>query len=322
MLEIAFSRSVQGCLRVAQHCGLQAILGVSLICKDGTQSTRPELRAARRQAEQEARHRQAEAVPLGGTARDVYGFPLCLSVGPIAGEPLGPERKAILTRLCRAVNPRGEAKAEALLTQAVEQFRSLLERMAQEEPLRVWYSEQPDERCGLSWLCWELQRRGIRAPVYLMSLPQLEQRTDGTLIRYSGWGEIEPDRFSALLSHQREAGPVLQTALAREWEQLRQKNGPLRAVVNGRLCTVPEDFYDCFLRQALADQPEEFHQGHVIGTLLSRDLPGISDCWLALRMEAMLENGELEQVSEAPADSPSYHRRLRKTALFRAKKIF
>lgn len=318
MLEIAFSQSVQGCLRMAQHCDSQALMGVSLVCEDGSRPTRSELRAARRQAEQEVRRRQAEAVPLGGTARDVYGFPLYLSVGPIAGEPLGPERRSVLARLCSAANPRGEADAEALLAQTVEQFRSLLERLKQGEALRIWYSDQPDERCGLSWLCWELRRRGIQSPVHLMVLPPLEQRPDGTLIRYSGWGEVEPGRFGALLSHQREAGPVLQSALAREWEQLRLENGPLRAVVNGQLCTVPMDFYDFFLRRELAAQPEEFHQAQAIGLALGKYLPGISDCWLALRMETMLERGELEAVTEAPPEGPVYHRCLRKTAAFQA----
>ena len=322
MLEIAFSQSVQGCLRVAQRCGPQAILGVTFVREDGMRPTRAELRTARRQAEQEIQRQQAEAVPLGGTAGDVYGFPLSLSVGPISGEPLGPERKATLARLCKAADPRGEAEAEALLTWTVEQFRSLLERLEQGEAVRLWYSDQPDERCGLSWLCWELQRRGIQAPVQLVGLPPLEQRPDGTLIRYSGWGEVEPGRFGAYLSFQREAGPTLRSALAREWEQLRRENGPLRAVVNGRLCTVPADFYDSFLRRELAAQPEEFHQGQVIGAILGRDLPGISDCWLALRMEVMLQSGELEAVTAAPEDGPAYHRRLRKTASFHgAKKI-
>ena len=94
----------------------------------------------------------------------------------------------------------------------------------------------------------------------------------------------------------------------------------MRAVVNGRLCTVPADFYDSFLRRELAAQPEEFHQGQVIGAILGRDLPGISDCWLALRMEVMLQSGELEAVTAAPEDGLVYHRRLRKTASFHGAK--
>ena len=102
-----------------------------------------------------------------------------------------------------------------------------------------------------------------------------------------------------------------------EWEALRQENGPLRAVVNGYLRAVPADFYDHALRRVLAEQPEEFHQARAIGLALGKYLPGISDCWLALRMEELLKNGELEAVTEAPEGGPAYHRLLRKTAAFR-----
>lgn len=315
MLEIAFSESAQGGLRMAQSRCASTAFGIILSHEDGTRPTRAELRAARRQAEQDARRRQAEAVPLDGGI--VLGFPLVLSVGDIAGEPLGPERKAVLTRLYGAAAP-GRQIAEELMGHAAEGFRSLLAQLDQGESLRVWYSDQPDERCGLSWLCWELRRRGIQAPVHLVELPRWEERSDNALVRYISWGEMEPERFGAHVSRQREASPVLRSALAREWETLRQENGPLRAVVNGHLRTAPTDFYDFALRRVLAEQPEEFHQARAIGLALGKYLPGISDCWLALRMEEMLKNGELEVVTEAPEDGPAYRRHLRKTAAFRA----
>ena len=318
MLEIAFSESAQGGLRMAQSCCAPTAFGVVFAHEDGSRPSRTELRAARRQAERNTRRRWAEAVPLGGRAGDVYGFPLCLSAGDIAGEPLGPERKAVLTRLYGAAFPQGETAAAELMDHAAEQYRALLERLRQGEAVRVWYSDQPDERCGLSWLSWELRRRGLQVPVYLVDLPRYEERNDGTLVRYISWGEMEPERFGTYVSRQREASPVLRSALAQEWETLRQENGPLRAVVNGRLCTVSADFYDFALRRVLAEQPEEFHQARAIGLALGKYLPGISDCYLALRMEAMLARGELEVVAAAPEDGPAYHRRLRKTAAFRS----
>lgn len=315
MLEIAFSESAEGGLRMAQSRSVSCAGAFIAIHEDGSRLTRAELRAARRQAEQNARRRRAEAVPLDGGI--VFGFPLVLSVGDITGEPLGPERKEVLTRLYGAAAP-GRQIAEALMDHAAEGFRSLLAQLGQGESLRVWYSDQPDERCGLSWLCWELQRRGIQAQVHLVDLPRWVERSDGTVVRHISWGEMEPGKFGVHVSRQREAGPVLRSALAREWEHLRQENGPLRAVVNGYLRTVPADFYDDALRRALAEQPEEFHQARAIGLTLGKYLPGISDCWLALRMEAMLERGELETVTEAPEDGPAYHRLLRKTTAFRA----
>jgi hypothetical protein len=124
--------------------------------EDGSRLTRAELRAARRQAEQDARRRQAEAVPLDGGI--VFGFPLVLSTGDIAGEPLGPERKEVLTRLYGAAAP-GRQIAEALTDHAAE------------DSAPVAQLDGGDPACGtaispmsgaLSWLCWELQAGGSR----------------------------------------------------------------------------------------------------------------------------------------------------------------
>ena len=97
MLEIAFSESAEGGLRMAQSRSVSCAGAFFAVHEDGSRLTRAQLRAARRQAELEARRRQAEAVHLDGGI--VFGFPLVLSVGDIAGEPLGPERTNVLTQL-------------------------------------------------------------------------------------------------------------------------------------------------------------------------------------------------------------------------------
>ncbi|MFQ8898964.1 MAG: DUF3658 domain-containing protein [[Clostridium] scindens] len=39
---------------------------------------------------------------------------------------------------------------------------------------------------------------------------------------------------------------------------------------------------------------------------------GISDGWLAMRIEKMIENGKLQIITNAPSDCPAYHRVIRK----------
>ena len=89
----------------------------------------------------------------------------------------------------------------------------------------------------------------------------------------------------------------------------------MRAVVNGQLMGVPADFYDGFIRWAIAAADREFHQGQLIGRVLGYQL-GIGDAWVALRMEEMLRRGLLEAVTQAPPDRPAYHRILRRTEAF------
>lgn len=69
-----------------------------------------------------------------------------------------------------------------------------------------------------------------------------------------------------------------------------------------RLRRLPEDAYDVSIRRALAEAPREFREGRLIGDILGRCALGISDGWLAMRIEAMVQSGELAVAREAEAD--------------------
>ena len=53
-----------------------------------------------------------------------------------------------------------------------------------------------------------------------------------------------------------------------EWLPLREENAPLRAVINGQLHRVGEDFYDPFIRARIPDGA--FQVAQLIGEVLGR----------------------------------------------------
>ena len=69
-----------------------------------------------------------------------------------------------------------------------------------------------------------------------------------------------------------------------------------------RLRRLPEDAYDVSIRRALAEAPREFREGRLIGDILGRYGLGVGDGWLAMRIEAMVQSGELAVAREAKAD--------------------
>ena len=69
-----------------------------------------------------------------------------------------------------------------------------------------------------------------------------------------------------------------------------------------RLRSLPEDAYDFSIRRALAEAPREFREGRLIGDILGRYALDVSDGWLAMRIEAMVQSGELAVAREAKAD--------------------
>ena len=320
MVEVVFGASARGSLRVAQHYGQgpwhSPAIG-AVLRSDGQPPSKEELRAVQRRAAERSRREWEEAVPLGGNPDDVYCLELVLSVGDISEEMPGPLRQQALEELIRAASTAEEARREVRKLWKIfqETLSAVIARSAAGEAVRVWYSRQPDELCGMCFLLERLQSAGAAGPVSLVELPRWGERPDGTMVHWIGCGEVSPGEWGHLLTEECIPSQARRRFLANCWRELRHQNTPLRAVVNGQLMGVPADFYDGFIRQEIAAADREFRQAHVIGAVLGRGL-GIGDAWVALRMEKMLRAGELEVVSQAPPEGPVYRRILRRTETF------
>ncbi|WP_196591330.1 DUF3658 domain-containing protein [Pectinatus frisingensis] len=176
----------------------------------------------------------------------------------------------------------------------------------------MWYSNQPDEICGLYWFINLLKSwKQPSIKVALIKLPEWEIG-DATIIRHSGWGEVEPEKWHNYLGLQETAPEAPINAIALRWSELQKENAPLRSVINGRLQSVPESFYDDFILREIALEKDEFREANLIGKILGKYQLGIGDGWLALRIEKIICAGNLEVVTSAPKDGPSYHRVLKK----------
>ena len=320
MVEVVFGPSARGSLRQAQHYGKgpwhSPAIG-AVLRSDGQPLSKEELRAVQRRAVERSRREWEEAVPLGGEPSDVYCLDLVLSVGDISEEMPGLLRRQALEKLICGSVPEEEARKQIqrLWEESQEALSSVVARSVAGETVRVWYSQQPDELCGLCFFLERLQSAGAAGPVSLVELPQWEERPDGTMVHRIGWGEVSPGEWGRFAGAAYTPTPARRHFFVNCWRELRCKNAPLRALVNGQLMGVPADFYDGFIRQEIAATDREFRQAHVIGAVLGRGL-GIGDAWVALRMEEMIRVGLLEVVSQAPPEGPVYRRILRRTEAF------
>ncbi len=116
MIEIVFSDSACGSLKIAQHYGEGKYQGggISVIVShtDGSKPTKKEVEVAQQEAEEKARLAWKSATPLGGNPADVYGFNLVLSIGDISENPPGIKRKHTLEHLF-SLYPNGEGHKAA-----------------------------------------------------------------------------------------------------------------------------------------------------------------------------------------------------------------
>ena len=81
---------------------------------------------------------------------------------------------------------------------------------------------------------------------------------------------------------------------------------------NGQPVSVQQDFYDFLILRELEAEPEEFSAAHFIGKLLGKYRLGLCDAFFALRLEQLVRDGILQEVSSPAPGAPVYHRVLRK----------
>lgn len=317
MMDVVFSQSACGSLKIAQHYGQGAYTGaVGVLCAPAEGKTpsvpAPEMQQA---AERQARREWEAARPLGGDPADVFCLEGGWSMGDIAEGQFPQGRQRLLERLWAASFGESEAERKQAIGKALESLQSSLQtvlaRSARGEELRVWYSDNPDDACGLCWLLAQLNGLDAPGPVQLIKLPAWEYGEGNTLYSHTGWGEISPGEWGKYLPLAQPARPALLNACAARWRQLQRENSPLRVCLNGGLQSVPETFYDGFLLRELEQLPDTFLEAALVGNVLGKCQLGIGDGWLAVRIEDFCRKGWLEVVT----DGPGIRRKLRKCIL-------
>lgn len=318
MMDIVFSDSACGSLKMAQSYGKGKYIGGSIAVfishEDGGKPTKEEIKAAQKEAEEKDRLAWERTVPLGGNPADIFGFDLVLSIGDISENHPGVKRMQTLERLySNYPNIEGQQVVREILRKANEDLKMVQERVAAGESLRIWYSNKPDEMCGLYWFMGQLEQWKVPyGQVLIVRLPEWEADEEENIVRKSGWSEVAPGEWHRYVSLQKPVLPTFIQSCTSRWKELQIENSPLRAVLNGQLVSVSEKIYDDFILREIAAEAEEFHEARVIGSVLGKYQLGISDSWVALRIEEMIRAGKLEVVSSAAKDMPTYHRVLKK----------
>lgn len=240
---------------------------------------------------------------------DVIGLPLMLDIGDISKPVLSAERRDLLFRMLYSeqygADDEMKAELQRLGASYSRELLRLKEYLKSNETLRIWYDETPYSICGMMWLCSKLL--SYKGKIYTVKLSRLIIDGD-TAVEYSGWGELDPDRLAEMqIFHNRMLRPEIRVN-AMHWEALKRENAPLRAVVNGSVIGVSEDFYDFLIWKYLGKEP--IREAMLIGRILGENRLGISDWWYAYRIDKFIQQGNIEIVENS---NKKYERLIRST---------
>lgn len=296
MLEVVFSDSAKGAMKMAKNYNKENMLG-GAIGYIGKKPSKIEL------------EKQFEGEAVGGSSNDVVCIGLNLDIGDIANEIDSKERKNEFTRVFGSVNF-DDNEIERFFYSQREDFEKLLVTAKNGEPIRAWKSNTPFSACAFAFLCYSLQN--IECKISIISLPEYWKTSDNTIQSCTDWAELSPGQFYRFLPLEREVSNIEKRLQSSLWNDLKAENAPLRALVNGKLISVPEDFYDHIINKNIPDR--EFAMAHLIGTILGKYPLGVGDGWYALRIKKMIAENKLEIVADKDASHP-YGKILRKLVL-------
>ena len=246
---------------------------------------------------------ESEAGAMKAAKTDVFSKIVCLAfmldIGNIK-EPVDSEyRKDLIFSMLNRHPWGSDPDIDAELKEAGRFYVNELERLKkfwdEGESVRIWYSDSPYSLCGLYFVCGLLKDRDN--PVSAVKLPEYEINSSGVTVLYQNWGEVCPEEFIEFLKYER--------LLTREdiniygcfWNKLAEENAPLRTVINGRMISVNEDFYDFLIWKHLTCEP--IKQARLIGDLLGSYQIGIFDWWYAGRIEKFIEQGKINIIKDS-----------------------
>ncbi len=121
------------------------------------------------------------------------------------------------------------------------------------------------EMCGLCWILERLDSLKERCgPISAVRLLRYQEQDDHAIVERVSWGEVADEEWNGFLPLERPVTPIQRRVCANHWRDLAGENAPLRAVLNGRLASAPEDLYDSFIRRELDRMEDEFNGARLV----------------------------------------------------------
>lgn len=175
----------------------------------------------------------------------------------------------------------------------ISRLEELKKYLDQDVIIRIWYDERPYSQCGLRFVCNIL--KDYNNEVRIVGLPRTLVHGDGKTIHLN-WIPEDPAELDELLQYEEPLTRDEVGCYASEWVRLVEENSPLRAIVNGSLISVPEDFYDFLIFKELPREP--IREAKVVEHVLGNYDIGVWVNWITKRIDHYIADGVIELVQD------------------------
>ena len=235
---------------------------------------------------------------IEGTPDEVICLGFMMDIGSIKEPMDSPYRKELIGSMYAQNQWEQDEETIKELKNAGDAYVNELYRLKRfldsGESVRIWYSDAPYSRCGLYSLChilkdYENKISAVKLPEYIV--------WDTNIVSYQSWNEVSAEEFAGFLPHERSLSGEEVRMYNTLWGILAEENSPLRAIVNSRLLSVPEDFYDFLIWERLTGAP--LKEARLIGDILGQSQLGVGDWWYARSIEHYIRQGKIRVVEDS-----------------------
>lgn len=235
---------------------------------------------------------------IEGTAEEVICLGFMLDIGNIKEPADSVYRKELIYSMYAQNQWEQDIEWDNEINKAGEIYIRELFRLKQflnqGETVRIWYSDAPYSRCGFYHLCQILEK--YENEIRVVKLPEYAVR-EKNITFYKNWNEVAAEEFAGFLSFEKILSKEEVRLYSILWNDLVEDNSPLRAVVNGKVLGVPEDFYDFQIWKRLTKKPVK--EARLIGDILGYSQISIGDWWYAKRIEHYIQHKKIRIVEDS-----------------------
>lgn len=190
------------------------------------------------------------------------------------------------------------------LKKAYKAQEKLKDLLSEGQEIRLWLSNNANDRCGLYWFCdlvkdFENKISVVFCPGY--EYDDIKNKTSEN----RNWASFSNPYFMAEFV---EKSQVLNKneilVYSQTWKHLIEENAPLRILVDDSIVGVKEDFFDNVILSFVSNEPKS--QSFVMGKMLGKWQGGCDVAFISERIERLIEFGKIKVCEEKTDDNDCY----------------
>lgn len=223
------------------------------------------------------------------------------SIGPIykleSNEGMQ-KRKQWLKELLTNVGPASDTDYLDWIEMSLRNNLQIAKEIPSNSKIILWHGDNPSDVIGLRFVAFLLQNKNIQFEEVNVTeyshhieykVFDLQNKEVPYVIR--SLGAIPPKLILDALQMKKSMSHTKIEGLINDWEKCSQSKDILRILLDGKVVTVSEDYYDASILENTSNEYQK--PSRIVGEVMGKSDQSIGDTYLAFRVYQLIQQGKL-----------------------------